>query len=297
MAASQHYVVHVSQAPGCDVSVRRLRSVATERDWERPFDGIIWLPGPDTPERWMMSGLLLVGEQGLITGRSALYLDRLLATAPTRVELLVPYGHAVPAFKRLHVRRTRTLQPEDRVEIDGLRATIVERTLNQMAHNTDVKTLRAHAIDARRMKLYTTSRHLACIDRMGNFPGAAKMRTMAAEIDEDESESIFEFLMRRRFVEVGLRPDAEQYTLRTPRRTMRLDIPWSQYLVGVECDSLGYHGSRADLDRDAHRHNSAHGTEWRVFRATWTHYDDDEAFAELCSDVRAALRARGHPHA
>ena len=295
-AAGQFNVIRVRDAGKFDVSPRTLWRTAKNRDWGPDVAGIVWLPGPETPERWLMTGQLLVGEHGAITDWSALYVMGYVATSPTKVHLVVPYGCAIPTHERFSVRRSRTLEPQDFMEHGELRLTVIERTLNQMAGVNDLGTLRGFALDARQRGDLEIQTWFECMERMGRYPGWRTGLTVAQQIDANESDSVFEFLMRRRLNEAGFHPDEEQFKLQTPHRVLKLDIAWAAYCVGLECDSLKHHGSRTDLDRDARRHNAAQGTDWTVLRATWTHVDDDKAFAELCADLRAAFRRAGHPN-
>lgn len=294
-AATQQYVVRICEAAEYGLSPRTVWRVARRRDWQPDVPGIAWLPGAETPERWLMTGQLLVGEEGAITGWSALYAMGYLSSAPTKVHLVVPYGHGVTAHDRFNVRRSRTLAAEDRFSLGNFCLTTMERTLCQMSRRTELATLRGFALDARQRGDLTTAALRDCINRMGNFPGKARMAVLVEQIDEDESDSVFEFAMRRRLQAAGFRPDAEQFELQAPHRLLRIDIPWREYRVGLECDSLKHHGSRKSLHRDAQRHNSVQGTDWTVFRATWSHLDEDDAFAELCAILEAALSRAGHP--
>lgn len=288
-AAQTLHVVRVSDAARFGLSPRNVWRIARTRGWEPDVPGIIWLPGPETPERWLMTGSLLVGGEGLITGWSALYVTGYVRTAPSKVHLVVPYGRAIPGHPRFSVRRSRTLCDQDKTTVNDLDLTVMERTLCQMAADTELSILRGFALDGRRRGDLTTLGLAECIERMGRFPRKNKMKVLAGQIDEAQADSNLEFLMRRRLATAGFTPDTEQFTLQTPRRVVTIDIPWRKHRVGLECDSLKHHGTRVDLDRDAQRHNSVHGTDWTVFRATWTHLDDNAAFAELCADLRAAL--------
>ncbi len=94
---------------------------------------------------------------------------------------------------------------------------------------------------------------------------------------------------RLRCLEGGLPTPELQIEVRTGNRRYRIDLGWRLQKVGLEYDSLSFHGDHASLRYDRERHNrlTAHG--WTMIYATARQVLS--APDELIAQVRRALQA------
>jgi hypothetical protein len=278
-------------------SARTLRSMARRLTWDSPHRGVITLPGaPDTAEGRIAAALASVGPPALASHWTAAWLYGLVRTLPTTVHLLLPHDRRATTREKVQIHRTRVLHDSHAAEVSDLATTSGARTLGDLSGELNVGCLRAWCIDLCQRGDASWDELDAVADVLGPVKGVKKFRSVIADGRSENPESILDYRLRKKLRgALGLRPDRGSAQVAFQGRTLRIDIPWARYMVGIEADSLTYHGDRASLQRDISRHNLSRPSEWIVFRAGWAEVDDPAAWAELLEVVTAALKRRGAP--
>ncbi len=73
---------------------------------------------------------------------------------------------------------------------------------------------------------------------------------------------------RLRCLDGGLPSPELQIEVRSGRRRYRIDLGWRRQKVGLEYDSLAFHGDHATLRYDRERHNWLTAQGWTMIYAT-----------------------------
>lgn len=289
--------IHVNDAAAINFpSARALRGMARRRTWVSPHRAVITLPGaPDTAEGRIAAALASVGPPALASHWTAAWLHGLVRTLPTTVDLLLPHDRRATTRKKVQIHRTRVLHDQHATEVRDLAVTSGARTLADLSGELNVGCLRAWCIDLCQRGDASWDELDAVADVLGPVKGVKKFRGVIADGRSENPESILDYRLRKKFRGVGLRPDRGSARVAFHGKKLRIDIPWVRYKVGIEADSLAFHGDRASLQRDISRHNLSRPSEWVVFRAGWAEVDDPTAWADLLTVVRTALKQRGAP--
>lgn len=283
--------------PACAVVAGLSRAMlitrARREGWDEPFPGVYLLPGLrlDAHRRTLAAALWSRG-RAVVSAGSALALHDLLHPAPSPVQLLLPRTDRGLTHPGVQTRWTRQLPERAIIEVAGVQATDVARSLADHAGQLRLPRLRAIGFDAVQRRLLTPDRLLEEVAARQRFPGRHRLRQLADDLGGDGSESGFEFDTRRGLIDAGLRPDPDQALVPTRTATRRIDIAYRRWRVGIECLGFAYHASAAHLQRDASRANAiAALDEWLVLRLTWRmRHEQWDAFL---GDLRDSLRRRG----
>lgn len=230
----------------------------------------------------------------VVTGWSALFVWGLRQRDPATTTLLAERRTGGRSEQeRLDVRLTVRLESSDLREVQGIHVTSVARTMLFMAGpgRVPVAALRPFWLDARQRRVATDEELLDCL---GRHPRAARRREIATLVTSTAgSDSEFEQLVRERLARDGLQPDPVQAEVPVPSgHRLHIDIPFGWALVGIECDSFGFHTTRRALELDTRRHNGFKLTEWLVLRLTWDRYQTD--WPGFLAELRTALAQRTH---
>lgn len=295
-ARAQYGQVHVSDAREADVTSQSLRRAARRLGCDRPHRGVVSLPGAATsPESRIAAALLTIEKPVLASHWTAAWLHGLVATLPTTVHVLVPHGRRARVREHVQVHRTRTWQPHHEHEIRDLAVTSGGRTLGDLAGELATARLRAWCIDLVHRGDTTWDELRTIPGDLGRLPGVGKLERVVAQTAAEDPESILDFELRRKLRSAGLHPDRGALKVEFAGKTQRIDIAWQRFKVGIEADSLTFHGDRASLQRDIRRHNANRPSDWIVLRAGWAEVEEEAAWAEFVAVLRAVLRERGAP--
>ena len=271
LAARHDHVLGRRARVEADRSAATWGRLLRSRGVDRPFRGVGVLPGAsDRSLSRMRAALAAVECPAAVTGWSAAFLHGLVAAAPTDVHLLTPHGASIARRDGLHV--TESSVWPDQVPIQqGVRVVPVGRMLADLAATSERDTLLGLAIDARfagDLSAGELDRELGARRR---FPGRTTFREVADELRDDTSDSGFEHLARHRLADLGLPPDHGQHELVVADRTRRIDLPYRDQRVGLECLGLSAHSGRRAFDEDADRRNDfAEDGTWLILELTWT---------------------------
>lgn len=300
LALSQHQLFTAAQAAAQGVSRGAVQHYVDVLGGRRVRIGVIAVAGsPATPLQRIKADQLTVSARptpwqrntrvAVVTGWSALFVWGLRARDPATTTLLATRSTGGRCEQdRLDVRLTVRLDETDCREVHGIGVTSVPRTLTFLAGpgRVPVSALRPFFLDARQRGHTTDDQLHECLARQ---PRAPRRRELAALVSTTSgSDSEFEQLVRERLARDGLRPDPEQAEVPVlSGHVLEVDITFAWALVGIECDSAGYHSDRRALDLDARRHNGLQLTPWLVLRLTWDRYHAD--WPGFLGELRSAL--------
>lgn len=238
---------------------------------ERPFRGVLVVPGAqDLGLTRARAAVGAVQCDAALTGWSAAHLHGLTEAAPTEVHLLTRHGASVTRREGLRLTETSAF-PLRVLRRHGLPVVPAGRMFADLSSTTHLDALVTLAIEARFQGILGRGDLDAEVTGRRRFPGRRRLRQLADDLRDDTSDSGFELHARDRLGNEGMAPDPGQKVLRVRGRERRIDLPWAQQQVGVECLGLAAHSGRRAFDEDAERRNDfAEDSSWTILELTWT---------------------------
>lgn len=277
LAASHHGVVTHAMAAEVGLSRQAVRDRARVEGWVQVTRGVWLVPGAEDDLRARACAhLLLFGPRAVLSHDTAAHLHGLVADAPARPQLLVPNDRNCPARPGAEVRRTRTLVQGDVEVVQGLRVTIVARTLRDLAPRRTWSQLYDLVTDAEQRRLVETGDLVAIAERLAHGRGAGRFRSVVTTREQDRSDSALERDTRLRAREAGFAPSDGPFPIRTRGgRLLRLDVAFAAAWFAIECDGYGFHTNRPAFERDRQRWRLAQQAGWRLTWVTRRRLRDD----------------------
>lgn len=223
-----------------------------------------------------LAAVLACGEDALLGGRAAAWLQRLLGGPPPAPRVWARGAARVPGVV---VRRARDVAGWERASYRGVPCTSVARTLLDLAAGLPLDDLALAAHRAWTENRVGGEQVAAILARHPKAPGRAKLRAVAlgeAPVTIGELERRF----RRRLREAGLpMPDQSNRVV----GSFRVDCRWVTERLTVELDSFGFHNSRVAWERDHRRAREAYARGDEHRRYTYADVLEDPAamLAEL----------------
>jgi hypothetical protein len=217
----------------------------------------------------------------VLSGRAAGHLLYLLKGAAPPPEVTTPSQNRVPGIT---TRRTRLLDPEDRITWRGIPITTVARTLADLAAHLSTDDLARACHEAGVRHGTTPTMVEAVLARRSTTPGAAKLGlVLRGEVHVTLSK------LERRFLELLRETRLLLPETNRPAGGRRVDCRWPEQRVTVELDSYRYHHSRHawEQDRRREREARARGDEFRRY----TYGDVFEHPVPMLSELRALIPA------
>lgn len=199
------------------------------------------------------------GEGALLCGRAAAHLLGLLKGRAPGPEVIAPAARRV---RGVRTRRSRRIDPRDRMTWRRIPVTTVARTLVDLAAILPTDHL-ARACHEAGVRHGTTPAHVeAVLARRPGSPGAAKLRRiLRGDVRVTLSKLEARFLGHLR--EAGLPLPLTN----RPAGGRRVDCRWPEQRLTVELDSYRYHSSRHawEQDRLREREARAQGDDFRRY--------------------------------
>ncbi|HEY5143840.1 MAG TPA: DUF559 domain-containing protein [Solirubrobacteraceae bacterium] len=208
--------------------------------------------------RWM-AAVLACGQGTDLSHRAGAALWELLpARGP--IEVTTGPGRRAPAGLILH--QTRRLDPSERTTRRGIPVTTVERTIADLAGVVSPPRLERVLARAEALELVDVPTLLACAHHR---PGAAALRALLA----DWIPSLTRSELEDRLLAVVLGASLPRPEVNARLSGYEVDLLWRSARVVAEADGHGYHGSRAQVERDRRRDAVLTARGYRVLRFTW----------------------------
>lgn len=270
---------------------RAVRDLAAISGLWTPFPGVVGLPTvrPSSRDRALAATLRFAGRTGdpardlvAVTRRSALALLGVQATAPSRVELVVPASRCPRGDPRCTILRSQHLDPSDVARRDRVPIVAGPALVRDLAGVRTIDRLRSDVIELLRAGYVDLASIQAMLVRCQNFAGRGALRRVLVELSAaGRTDSPLEFEARRRFRSAGIVMDRGQVCVPRPAGLpgtwrMHLDLGMTVLRFGIELDSFTFHSSPQALQHDAERANrlAAIPEDWRVIHVTWAHLQE-----------------------
>jgi very-short-patch-repair endonuclease len=185
------------------------------------------------------------------------------ASAAATIDVLVPrYSGRVPR-PGIRVRRTATLDDEDRTTHRGLPVTAPARTLADLAAVLPQTALERAITEAEIQQLDVHDRLQALVAARSGRPGAAKLARALGHAGTVTRSVLEERFLALCDAHAVPRPEANVLV-----GGLEVDFLWRQAGVVVETDGYAFHGTRAAFERDRARDAALLGAGLRVVRVT-----------------------------
>jgi very-short-patch-repair endonuclease len=161
------------------------------------------------------------------------------------------------------VHRTRRLDPEDVIDVEGIRITTVPRTILDLAELVTPRSLAIVLERAEQLDVFDLRQLRATIARNPGRHGA-KALTEALDTEAPSKEEL-----QRRFLALvrgaGL-PEPQREAQIGP---YHVDFLWPQARLAVETDGRAWHDTRAAFERDRRRDLDLAARGIQTLRVTW----------------------------
>ena len=288
LGRAQHGVLAVRQAVALGVAATTLRERARREGWERPFRGVVLLPGCARNHAVLARAAALAGRgDATITGPSALHLHGCLDQAPARIHLVVPHGVRAARHDLVRVVRSRTLRDDHRALQAGVWLATPPRAFLDAARWVGRVRLRAWLIDARQRRAVTIEEVVTMAAGLPSVPGRGRLLAACSDVDASGADSVLVAEVERRLRQEGVDLDLPPRTVPVPGRELHPDLTVAGAPVAIEVDGFGTHSDRRALDLDQRKHNAYVLAGWVVLRIGWTRMERDwEGFV---AELRAAI--------
>lgn len=268
LAARQHSLAHRQQALDLGLTARQIQT-RVEAGWLVPVHRDVYrlAGGRSLSAQSVLAACLSAGPGAVASHRSAAVLWGLRDVEDERPEITVS-GDRHRRMPGVAVHRTDSLIDVDRTRRAGIPVTTPARTLLDLGAVVPVHVVEQALEDALLRRLVTFDLLMATLDRLGRSGrnGAGALRSLLAERDPATAptESTLEDAFRRVVRRAGLPEPERQHWV----GSKRLDFAYPAETLGIEVDSLAWHGGRTDVQRNAEKANVlvAHG--WRVLHFT-----------------------------
>jgi very-short-patch-repair endonuclease len=235
--------------------------------------------------RWM-AAVLGVGEDAVLSHRSAAALWGLRMTARPQIDVTVP--RRLHASSGIDLHRT-TLAADETTRHDGIPVTTPARTLLDLAATVDQHRLRRAVEHAEMLRLTDQTSLQALTSRHARRPGTPALTNVldAGALNPQRTRSELEERFRTFLAAQGLPRPQLNKTIHAGDTTIEADAVWPQARLIVELDGHAFHGHRQAFERDRIRDRRLQAAGWRVVRITWRQlHRDPEA---LAADLRLLL--------
>ena len=286
---AQRGVLAARQATNVGVAASSFYDRIRREGWERPFRGVVLLPGAVAdPTTLIRAAALAVGQHAVVTGASALFLRGSLQRAPAKIHLVAagPTPRVAPS-SAVRLVRSRTLRDEHQVLDAGIWVATPARAFLDAASWTGRARLRSWLIDARQRRIVTVAEVVALARSFPSVPGRGRLLTACREVDASGADSALVAEVERRLRAEGFTLDVPPRTVAVPGRSLHPDLTIEGAPVAIEVDGFGTHSDRHALDLDQRKHNAYALAGWVVLRIGWTRMEHD--WDGFVAELRAAM--------
>jgi very-short-patch-repair endonuclease len=287
-----------AEARVAGISRKVLRRMVADGTLREPLKGVyVDSAEPDTVLLRVRAAGKVVPPGSVVCDRTALWVHGADVVGPDGRYSFPP----IDVFRmagRARVRRpecrggTRTLEPRDLMDIDGVLVTTPLRSaldLGRLSGRDDAFA----AMDAlMRVGIFGVPDLIAELPRFRGARGVRQLRQLAPFAD-GRSESPAESLTRLRLLDGGLPPPAVQFEVCNTLGVViyRLDLAYPELRLAVEYDGRDHHTSDSDRTHDRQRRDYLRRLGWTfVVLTTDDVYGRDPQAAEIVRRVRDRLQ-------
>ena len=271
ISEQQHGIVTSSQILAAGMSEKAIRGRIKRGAWRRIDRGVYILFGPDSAEARLAAAVSAL--PAVVSHGSAAVNQGLIDEPPSLPEVTIPHRFS-NRFPGVSVHESTDLDPDQIIEVNGLRTTSPARSIFDIAIRLKKRQLTAVVDRALVRRLVSTKDLVDIVTSIGRRgrPGTAKMRDLLQDLSTayvaPESE------LERRLLNLVTATDLPTPVpqMRVPWRSTvsgRVDIAFPESRTIVECDGRRWHTLAEAFERDRRRDNLAQAAGWRVLRFTW----------------------------
>jgi len=226
--------------------------------------------------RWL-AAVLATGAGAALSHRSAAALWDLRATTRTEIDVTTRRRGVRPP-PGIDIHETTRLPATEVTQCAGLPVTTVSRTLADLAAVLGRRDLERTLERAEALRLLDSRSVLSCVRYRA---GALAVRDIFAAWEPTATRSELEVALLRVVANAGLpRPEVN-----TRVGEFEVDLLWRDARLVAEADSIGFHLTRAAMERDRRRDAVLARDGYRVLRFT------DRQVRRRPNEVSAAIRA------
>jgi hypothetical protein len=275
----RHGAVSVHDGAPFGIAPKALRRKAAREGWDRPYPGVVCLPGSaDTFWRRHVAALLAVNGADLrqpliaISGFSAAHAHGLVDRAKPVVQLTRSHELRSVELRGVTTFRSRHLGPQDVELIEGVPCTTVARTIRDLAWTLGVSSLRDLAIKSIQRGWLAVDDLAAQLDLMGKSVARQRLATVVVQLGDRGVDSSFEWEVRAALDERDLRPWPRPFRWRCRDGVdVELDIAWPWAWFAIECDGKEKFRLGRDFTTDRIRWSEI-GRDWQMLWLDWARW-------------------------
>lgn len=208
------------------------------------------------------------------------------------IEIVVPHGVHVLAADGVRVRRVRGLSKADRHVVDGIPVTIQPVTLIHLAADG---LNAAQALDSalRQGKAPAWFRQHFERWQVGGRCGPTQMLQLLDDrMGKRLPRSWFQRLAKELLDTTGIQL-VDEWPVRDDhgKKLADLDLACVEWKVGLECQSIEFHATAADIARDIRRRRALRRQGWEIIELWWSDlHRMDDVLEELVAAIDRARR-------
>ncbi len=269
LAVSQGGVITKKQADELGYSPKQIRTRLHSGMWTLAKRGVYQLAEP-RDRRDLMRTVLATWPGSVVSHESAAALHGFPFVEAKGITVS-HHSRTTHEFPEIDVRRNHDLDDWHVTTVGGDRVTTVARTIVDLAGDRSVRHTGAildRLVSDGKVDIFEVAAVLAATGRRGK-PGTTKMREVLEErIGEDHSSSELERRGRKVIAVAGLPLPVPEYPIPwTVNR--RFDDAYPDKKIGIEWDSIRFHGQKASFEADRVRDRDAALNGWVILRFTW----------------------------
>ena len=230
-----------------------------------------------------MAAVLAGGSGAVLSHSSAAALWR-LRDSEARVEITVP-GHGWRPQPGIRIHSSRTLEPEDRRNLERIPVTSVSRTLLDLAETLNHQALH-RAFEQAEVERLLDMRDLGRVyERNHGRHGLRGLRLLITSSRSPEPAARSE--LERRFLDLCHDERLPMPSVNALVAGFEVDMAWPEEGLIVELDGHRYHGTRRAFERDRSRDAALQALGYFVVRITYRRLATEPA--RIADEIRRLL--------
>ena len=277
----QHQVFTTRQARNCEIPYSTLHDTAQRLGMAHLGRDLWAVTGaPNTYLRKLWVAKLRFGDDVIFTGRTVLWLRRIITAAPDAVDILTAPGHHLRPRPGYCFVRSGLLEDEDTINIEGFRCVSVYRAFTDAAALVPMDSLLRWLPAMDRLRMGTLEGLIEYYGHRGRFVGIVDLRAATATMMERMPHSRAEKFARKVLRAADVMPYRRPYPVRRNGRVIaEIDVAYPEVLYGAEVDGP-HHQLAAVAAADKARDRQLTRMGWIVDRFPHDYVlNDPEAFS------------------
>jgi hypothetical protein len=213
----------------------------------------------------------------------------------TSIDVIVPRGHTAN-HSGIELHRSKTLRPEDVIEVNGIRVTTVARTIFDCARLLNHDGLERLIGEAEVQEVLDTRALRELIELNRNTVAAKRLRDLldSYEYDRGVVMNEFEQHLRNALRGAGAPPPLKDrwIVLDDGGPAINPDFQWPEAKLVLHADGFKVHRARGKFERDRRNDQRLINHDWLPIRVTHRQAEDHSECARVIDTVIRQLRRR-----